>query len=186
MESVLRSLGKSVLAVLAAALICAFFILSPLISCDGGRQHCSERVLDAVPNTVVASPIILILVALFFFPSRWKDLLATLAVVAVGILALAGLIVMSKPRANDPEAEDRYAAFRYTYCLEGAARTVSQKSNDPPEAIAQTSFARCERWRKELLDLVHKHDDTIYPEVMRDAEQKFRSKLPQIIGNARG
>ena len=186
----LTSLAKSVLVVLATALICAFLIASPMIFCHGARGHCAEAGLASLLYTALASPIILILVALFFFPSRWKDLLATAAVVVVGMLAVFGLVAITDPRtpAKRPEkVDDRQAmAALYALCLEHTARAVSQTSIDAPEAIEQTVFGRCRIWRQKLLDGVHKHAGTDDPGVATDVEQGFRLKLPQIIAKAHG
>jgi hypothetical protein len=133
----------------------------------------------------------LILAALFFFPSKKKILLTALTVVVVLILADFGLVakIMNAPphvEEHPEKVEEWQAAFRYTLCLEVTARTVSQTSNAPPEAIEQTSFARCEKQRQDIFDTFHKHADTVSPEAMADLEQRFRRKLPQIIGEARG
>lgn len=188
MESTLTLLGKSALVVLVTALICAFLIASPMIFCHGARGHCAEEGLASLLYTALASPIILILVTLFFFPSRWKDLLATVAILVVGMSAVAGFVAMSDPRApaKRPEkVDDRQAmAAVYAMCLEQTARVVSQTSIDASEAIEQTVFGRCRIWRQKLLDRVHNHAGTNNPDVVTDVEQGFRLKLPQIISKA--
>jgi hypothetical protein len=133
------------------------------------------------------------LVALFFFPSRSKDLLATLAVVVAGYLALFGLMATAdyliRPRhVEQPaeKAEKSQAASRYTLCLEVTAGALAQTSKDPPSVIAQTSRASCEKERHEIFDTFIKYGDNVSPAAITDLQRAFWLKLPQIIAKARG
>ena len=191
MEGFLTSLGKGVSVVLTTALICAVWVIGHRVFCHGGGQRCGEAVLESLLYTMAASPIILILVTLCFFPSQWKAVLATLAILAAGALASFGLTATIEhlpPVADEhPEKAEKWqAAFRYKLCLEVTAQTVAKTSNDPQLAIWQTSLARCEKERQEIFDTFRKHADTVSPAAMGDLQQKFWSKLPQIIAKARG
>jgi hypothetical protein len=194
MENALTFLGRGLLVLLATALIGAFLIMSPMIFCHGAGGsggHCGEGLLISLPGTMIALPLILILAALFFFPSRKKILLTALTVGVVGILSGFGVVakIMNAPphvEKHPEKVEEWQAANRYTLCLEFTAQTVSRTSTAPPEAIEQTSLARCEKQRQDIFDTFRRHDDTVSPEAMVDLEQRFRRKLPQIIGKARG
>jgi hypothetical protein len=136
----------------------------------------------------VASPIVLILVTLFFFPSEWKTVLAALAGIAaiVGGIAITPYLVHPADWHPEKFGEESQATSRYSLCLEDAARTVAQTSNDQPLVIARTSRARCQKERKEIFDTFRKYADDVSPGAMTDLEQKFWRKLPQIIAKARG
>lgn len=183
-------LAKCVLVLLATALVCAFLAASPVIFCHGGGSggNCGEAVMLSLPATLLVSPLILILATVFFFPSARKILLIVLGVMAVAELALVGfstkLVIDSKDHSD--QTTERQAVFMYSVCLEGNARGRSRTSNDPPEAIEQSSFANCAKGRQQVFDTFRSHANSFSPEAMAALEQEFRRKLPQIIVKTRG
>jgi hypothetical protein len=68
MMKLLIFLAQCVLVLLVTALICAFLIESPVIFChgEGAGGNCGEAVMISLPGTLLASPLILALVGLFF------------------------------------------------------------------------------------------------------------------------
>jgi hypothetical protein len=79
------------------------------------------------------------------------------------------------------QALEDQAMRAYSICLEGSARGRSRTSNDPPEAIAQASFAACAKNKQMILDTYRDHSNSFSPEAMTALEQAFQNKLPQII-----
>jgi hypothetical protein len=196
MEGFLTLLGNVILVVLATVLICAFWAMSPVIFCHGGGQHCGEAVLESFLNTFVASPIILTLVTLGFFPSQWKAVLATLAVVVAGYLALPGLMATMKHvagpveqkqqwKADSANGQEDLAVTMYSFCLQGTARRLSRTSDDPAFVIEQGSLAGCAKNRQIVFDTFSSHNKSYSPEAMTALEQEFHRKLPKLVTKTR-
>jgi hypothetical protein len=73
------------------------------------------------------------------------------------------------------------AARAYSLCLEGRARNLSYKTNDPPEAIGRAAFALCATNRQMIPDAYRGHTNSFNSEMMSALEEVFQRKLPQIV-----
>lgn len=182
MFDLLGVLGKVVLIIAGTAAVVTFIALSPVLFCHGGGEKCGLWLLGSLPLAGSLIPAILVFGTICFFPSTKKVLLAVLAIVyvAAAIPLVVGSVLGTAQRnylkSHPTKGMQDYAVKTYGQCLDMAARSRAQFSDDQPSAIEHWSLDKCARERKALFD-----DYQIDPAIVAASEHEFQINLSPLI-----
>ncbi len=185
MFDVLNVLAKCVAILLGAAAFFAFLTFSPMIFCQGGGAggNCGEGLLASLPLAMVLTPALLILGAIYFFPSTKIVLLPVLALGAAAVIVpiavgQVGAFTVQNYRWSHPTKEMKDRALQsYADCLHLNARRWPHRRDDPSD-IEHALLQKCAPARQAFLDQ--------FPgdaAAAAAAEHDFQVNLPLLIAS---